>query len=139
MIHSLLEGLGNYDCGADLKRRLHMLPEHLENLYWHMLDRVKPTWYLQQTFRLLLIVKNAFQSLTVLQLAYADMQDSDLAVQLERNGLSLHRQWWECEGMMGRIKSRCLGIIEVSGSTEIVPSLRTVRFLHKSVEDFRFS
>jgi hypothetical protein len=55
IVHSLLEGLGNPDRGEDLERRLQELPDDLEDLYWHMLDRVKPAWYyLEEGFRLLL-------------------------------------------------------------------------------------
>ncbi|KAK0613395.1 hypothetical protein B0T14DRAFT_569453 [Immersiella caudata] len=42
VVKSLIDGLGNYDVGADLKRRLDGLPAELEELYWHMVDRVTP-------------------------------------------------------------------------------------------------
>lgn len=32
-VHSLLEGLGNYDRSIDLERRLSQLPEDLDDLY----------------------------------------------------------------------------------------------------------
>jgi len=57
IVGSLLDGLGNYNVGADLKRRLDNLPVELEALYWHMINRVRPQWYLEEGFRLLRIVK----------------------------------------------------------------------------------
>lgn len=42
VVRSLLDGLGNYDVGDDLRRRLEDLPEELEALYWIMVQNVKP-------------------------------------------------------------------------------------------------
>ena len=134
--HSLLEGLGHYDRGADLKRRLQDLPEDLEDLYWHMLNRVKPAGYLEETFRLLLTVENALHPFTILQLTLAEMQDSQLAVKSKQNEIAVDRQLIECEGVVGWIKSRCLGLIEISGSKAEALSSRRVQILHKSLSDF---
>lgn len=81
-------------------------------------------------------MKSARKPFTVLQLAFADMQDSKLALKAKKNGIPVDRQWRECEAMAGRIKSRSLGLIEVSSSTEEELSYRSVQFLHKSVSDF---
>jgi chromatin segregation and condensation protein Rec8/ScpA/Scc1 (kleisin family) len=136
VVYSLLEGLGNYDRGADLVRRLEELPEDLEDLYWHMLDRVKPAWYLEEGFRLLLIVKSALQPLNVLQLCFADMQDPQLAFKSKQNEISAEMQLRQCDGMVGRVKSRCLGLIEIIGPSHTDPCSRRVQFLHKSASDF---
>ncbi|KAK1751211.1 hypothetical protein QBC47DRAFT_85811 [Echria macrotheca] len=48
VVKSLLDGLGNYDVGDDLRRRLDDLPEELEALYWLMIQKVKPAWYLEE-------------------------------------------------------------------------------------------
>jgi hypothetical protein len=135
VVYSLLEGLGNYDRGADLERRLEELPEDLEGLYWHMLDRVKPAWYLEESFRLLLIVRNALQPLNILQLCFADMQDPQLAFKSKQNEISAETQLRQCDGMAGRVKSRCLGLIEITDS-HTDSCFRRVQFLHKSVSDF---
>lgn len=89
VVSSMLDGLGNFDRGADLERRLSELPEDLENLYWHMIYRVKPVWYLEEGFRLLLIVKAARFGLNILQLCFADMQVKDFALKCEVNALDM--------------------------------------------------
>jgi len=139
VVNSLLDGLGNFDRGTDLERRLGELPEDLENLYWHMIDRVKPVWYLEEGFRLLLLVKAAIFNLRVLQLCFADMQVEDFALKCKMNELDKETMSRLCKAMAGRIKTRCLGMIEISGdvgpeSKEL--GTRRVSFLHKSVVDF---
>lgn len=139
VVGSLLDGLGNYDVGADLKRRLDDLPAELEQLYWHMVDRVKPVWYLEEGFRLLRLVKASMGSpevLTLRHLCLAEMPE-DL---VGRPGLlkepSLKRQRDLCRDMAGRLKSRCLGLLEVSANEETSVMDHPVSFLHKSVFDF---
>src|SRR4030095_932478 len=73
VVHSLLEGIQNFDRGIDLERRLNELPEELTDLYWHMLDRVRPVWYLEEGFKLLLLVQAAVMPLTLLQLAFTEI------------------------------------------------------------------
>lgn len=51
VVNSLLEGIQNFDRGIDLERRLNEVPEDLTDLYWHMLDRVRPVWYLEEGFK----------------------------------------------------------------------------------------
>lgn len=70
VVGSLLEGSKNFDEVSDLKRRLKDLPQDLGELYWHMIKRVKPQWYLEEGFRLLLLVQAAGGSLDVLDLFF---------------------------------------------------------------------
>jgi hypothetical protein len=134
VVHSLLEGILNYDRGVDLERRLDELPEDLNDLYWHMLDRVKPVWYLEEGFRLLLMVQSAFTPLTLQRVAFAELilpaKDSDLS------DMTIERQQALCRSMAGRIKSRCLGLLEIVDGTESNDHSPRVQFLHKSVADF---
>jgi hypothetical protein len=134
VVNSLLEGIQNYDRGIDLVRRLNELPEDLTELYWHMLDRVKPVWYLEEGFRLLLLVRSTPVPLTLLRLVFAELQpptkDDEVA------DLSYERQVALCKSMAGRIKSRCLGLIEVVDDPKSDETKFHVQFLHKSVADF---
>lgn len=137
VVHSLLEGLGNFDRGEDLERRLRELPNDLEDLYWHILDRVKPVWYLEEGFRLLLLVKASQSPLTLRQLYFADIQDTEFAIRAGLNETPRDKQEKVCLGMEGRIKSRCLGMLEMPSTPKTRRSCeRTVQFLHKSVVDF---
>ncbi|KAE8441097.1 hypothetical protein EG329_005864 [Mollisiaceae sp. DMI_Dod_QoI] len=136
VVHSLLQGLGNYDRSIDLERRLNELPEDLDDLYWHILDRVKPAWYLEEGFKLLLLVHAAVVPLNLLQLAFADTVNTNLATQFQINEMTLKNQEALCRGMSGRIKSRCLGLLEVVDMGYKDEKYRRVQFLHKSVKDF---
>jgi hypothetical protein len=134
VVHSLLEGIQNFDRGVDLERRLNELPEDLTDLYWHMLNRVKPAWYLEEGFRLLQMVQRTNKPLTLLRLAFAELdrsKPSDCP-----SNLSVQRQDALCTSMAGRIKSRCLGLLEVVDMATADMKKRRVQFLHKSVADF---
>ncbi|PMD63790.1 uncharacterized protein K444DRAFT_626482 [Hyaloscypha bicolor E] len=136
VVQSLMEGIGNFDRGEDLERRLQELPDDLEDLYWHMLGRVKPSWYLEEGFRLLLLVKAAHHRLTLRQLCFAETPDLKFAILSEPLKFSQKKQKDMCISMRGRTKSRCLGLLEVSNTAETSPTKQTVQFLHKSVKDF---
>lgn len=82
VVVSLLDGLSNHDIGHDLKRRLDDLPSNLKDLYWHLIDRVKLEWYLEEGFRLLRIVQAAGGQINMLQLCLAES-----AVELHGGGL----------------------------------------------------
>jgi hypothetical protein len=75
VVRSLLEGLGSFNRLADLRRRLEDLPRDLEDL-----KSVKPAFYLDQAAKLLLIAFYAGRPLTLLQLAYADIEDVNTAL-----------------------------------------------------------
>ena len=134
VVHSLPEGIQNYDRGLDLERRLNELPEDLNDLYWHMLDRVKPIWYFEEGFKLLLLVRAAFNPLTTLQLAFIEL--NPVTANGDLSQLSIERQNVLCRSMAGRIKSRCLGLLEVVDGTSAHGNSAHVQFLHKSVADF---
>jgi len=136
VVQSLMEGLGNFDRGEDLERRLQELPDDLEDLYWHMLRRVKPAWYLEEGFKLLLLVKAARHPLTLRQLWFAAIPEPRFAILSAPLEFSAEKQESECISMEGRIKSRCLGLLEVSSTAGTRPTKQTVHFLHKSVKDF---
>lgn len=134
VVHSLLEGMRNFDRGIDLEKRLNELPQDLDDLYWHMLDRVRPVWYLGEGFKLLLLVYHAVVPLALLQLAFAEFEIPENEDDL-RN-MSTARQNAICRSIAGRIKSRCLGLLEVTDLDCKDERYRRVEFLHKSVRDF---
>jgi len=62
--------------GDDLRRRLDDLPEELEELYWPMMQRIKPAWYLEEGFRLLRMVKVSAGGVSLLRLFFAEIVQS---------------------------------------------------------------
>ncbi|KAB5579951.1 hypothetical protein GE09DRAFT_1212413 [Coniochaeta sp. 2T2.1] len=137
VVKSLLEGLGSYDRLSDLKRRLNDLPEDLEDLYWHILKSVKPAFYLEQAAKLLLIAYHAGKPLTLLQLAYTDLEDPDAAGRARFGEFTSEQQVEMAQFTQGRIKTRCLDLLEVpTSSSDADIRHRTVQFMHQSVADF---
>lgn len=137
VVRSLLEGLGSFDRLSDLKRRLEDLPEDLEDLYWHILQSVKPAFYLEQAAKLLLVAFHAGKPLTLLQLAYADLEDPNAAVTASFDAFTTEQQIEMADFMRGRIKTRCLDLLEVPASSSTTDvRQRTVQFMHQSVADF---
>jgi hypothetical protein len=134
VVNSLLEGILNYDRSSDLFKRLDELPDELEDLYQHMLNRVKPPWYLEESFRLLRLVQASNGNLTLLRLAFVELEQTPSMGFLET--LTVEKQHAFCRKMAGRIKGRCLGLVEVSGAAHLDLTKLSVRFLHKSVSDF---
>ncbi|KAM7208985.1 hypothetical protein V8F06_014910 [Rhypophila decipiens] len=138
VVKSLLEGLGSFDRLSDLRRRLEGLPDDLEDLYWHILRSVKPAFYLEQAAKLLLIAYHAGKPLTLLQHAYADLEDPRAAIEANFDAFSTEDQIEMANFMRGRMKTRCLDLIEVpaSSSSALDIRYRTVQFMHQSVADF---
>jgi hypothetical protein len=138
VVRSLLDGLGNYDIGKDLRRRLDDLPEELEALYWLMVQNVKPAWYLEEGFRLLRMVKASSSGVTLLRLLFAERSHN-----LKQPNAHIVQESWDkqdalCRDLAGRIKSRCLGLLETEPDPGpgIYSAFRHVSFIHKSVFDF---
>jgi hypothetical protein len=100
-----------------------------------MIDRVRPQWYLEEGFRLLRMVKVSPERVTLLRLSLAEMPKDILSTPGLLTEPSLERQEALCRDMAGRLKSRCLGLLEAP-CDETDPTSQTVSFIHKSVFDF---
>jgi hypothetical protein len=116
VVRSMLEGLENFDRIADLQQRLDDLPATLGNLYQHMFDAMGSR-YRQQGARLFQLVLRSsdvqeHQSLSVLQLSFADSDDPRRALCSPTEALTFREERRRCEDMEGRMRSRCCGLIE---------------------------
>lgn len=143
VVGDLLRGLGNADRRKDLEWRLNQLPRNLENLYLHILRKIEPPRYREQSAKLLQIVLHAHKPLTLLQFAFADevmdFQHPDFIMNAVTATFSKDKQEEICMDMEKRLVSRCLGLIEVDtavSDTFISNTTRQVRFHHQSVVDF---
>lgn len=103
-----------------------------------MLQSIKPTFYFEQATRLLQITYYARKPLSILQLAYADMEDDRAATSPGFGSIPNAEQKRMCAQTEGRLKSRCLGLLEVSPESSSGNDTRdrAVRFMHQSVADF---
>ena len=142
-LESLLSGLGNEDNIGDLQSRLRMLPRDLEKLYHHILKNKIDPIYMDDASKMFKIMqKTSGSELSILAFALTDESYFEKAT----NGPT--RPWKEeeissaCQKMEDRMKARCAGLIEVSGTitdTLYDSSSRAngkVQYLHRTVQDY---
>jgi hypothetical protein len=153
VVQSLLEGLQNYDRLSDLHERLLELPHDLEDLFRHMLRKI-PTNYKVESSRMIQIVRchenvrkasrdDDGYGLRAIALHFATEFDDTAAMDTHIGQISIsHRQRCE-EDVTGRLRSRCVGLLEVQFRNEESPdvlhqppSFCYIEYLHKSVADF---
>ncbi|KAF2184046.1 hypothetical protein K469DRAFT_454529, partial [Zopfia rhizophila CBS 207.26] len=157
---SLLSGLTNRDCIADLQLRLEQLPAELEELYIYMLKRIEP-FYLTQALRLLYIIQYSRRPLPSLVVSIADEADFDSFINFWPSRLPDEEVTARCEAIEDKIYSRCLGLLECHVQpppAEITPEnplhdnnsclndllyyckytrpTRRVQFMHRTVKEF---
>ena len=110
-VKSLLDGMTNSDDICDLRRRLHELPPELHDLYAHMLEQIHPKFYLEQASRLLQIQYQSEEEFSAGFLSFADDRDEDLVFRIDQHSQLdiLERE----EAINVRLKSRCLGLLEI--------------------------
>ena len=113
VVQSLLRGLTNSDDAADLHKRLHELPPELDDLFDHMLESIRPNFYVEQASRLLQIVYQAEEGISPLALSYADDDDDNLVFQAQIDELPELAKMKRLEAIDIRLKSRCLGLLEI--------------------------
>ncbi|KAK8109579.1 small s protein [Apiospora kogelbergensis] len=158
VVQSLLEGLESSDGLEELQVRLEELPHDLHALYSVMLSRI-PSNYLPQTAKLIQIVETATvdgHHFSLLGLWYADQWTDHDLFDGPVNPISQDQIVARTEDMRGRLRSRCLGLVEIQQSsvTESTicdpdrppngdihdPSnahlILRVKFIHRTVSEF---
>lgn len=150
VVRSLLEGLQNYDRLTDLQKRLRALPHDLEALFSHMLHNI-PAEYKIESSRMFQIVRshksNAYFQLSALALGLAEgLGVKACEAETANSELSEETRHYIDEQVAGRLRSRCVGLLEIRMRTEDftypifdtykMPIVPCVDFLHKSVADF---
>ncbi|KAK3381264.1 hypothetical protein B0H63DRAFT_198516 [Podospora didyma] len=153
VLNSLLKGLDLDDDFEDLTNRLRCLPRGLEELYTHILKTIDPPFYLEEaamTFELLRTVRQ-HENLATIQTRDDEwsggvMSLEALALADRKNTKVLHngsscvdpREFLTtlCLQTERRLKSRCMGLIEVSGHKGELPQHHTVSYIHRTLVDF---
>jgi hypothetical protein len=124
VVHSLLEGLQNYEKLSHLRIRLRALPRDLEDLFAHMLRNI-PAEYKVESSQIFQVVWSSIGSISTLALHFAGADDDAVL----GAGVSAVTRTYQDE-ISGRLKSCCAGLLEVSAHGT------AVEYLHKSVADF---
>lgn len=112
VVDSLLEGLTNSDRASDLARRLERMPEDLDELYKKILDHLDQ-FYFEHASQLFQIVRQSENSLSLLELSFADEEDPETAIRAEIGPLNEADKEYRCDAMKRRLNSRCKGLLEV--------------------------
>ncbi|KAI1377629.1 hypothetical protein F4677DRAFT_42993 [Hypoxylon crocopeplum] len=153
VLNSLLKGLDLDDDFEDLSKRLRCLPAGLEQLYSHMLKTIDPPFYLEEAAMFFETLRTARQAqemstiqtggeewsggvMSLAALALTDRKNVKLLSQYDsmnpRDGFlrSLCRQ------TENRLKSRCMGLLEINGPQWKAPENHTVSYIHRTLRDF---
>jgi hypothetical protein len=148
VVRSLLEGLQNYDKLPDLQKRLRELPRDLEDLFRHMLRNIPAEYKLEssqilQTFR-------AYEgyhdgTLHTVALTFAELDEARV-LGADINALTDSEIQRYEEEVAGRLRSRCVGLLEVRSRHlewgrpvhpfSVDKATMYIDYLHKSVADF---
>jgi len=146
VVNSLLEGFGNGDSIEELEQRLHELPTDLEELYRHIFNKISPR-YRGDASRLLQLVQAGTADgveLNVLELSFADSREPDLVFNTKIEPMSVSEVQSRSQILEARLKSRCLGLLEIVKSSHSPPPTdwakthmaSSVKFLHRSILEF---
>ncbi|RYP45257.1 hypothetical protein DL768_008373 [Monosporascus sp. mg162] len=157
VVDSLIDGLKNYDGIEDLQRRVDELPTDIYDLYDVLLSRVSDTYRLQTAKLLQLVHYNpSYTELSVLGLWFAEQATHEMVIRTAVSPITDSDLEYRYNEMEHRLKSRCLGLIEIRPSQwtqEHINSLHRrpstdiydvtnkfinarVTFLHRSVSEF---
>jgi hypothetical protein len=145
VVKSLLEGLQYRDSISDLQKRLRLLPSDLEALYRYMFEQIDPV-YKESAAEIFQIVRasrehrvwigrvdEAGPPLTNIALSLAtdrDIKPEDLGHFLEKDIRAMS------EDMEIRVRVRCAGLLECSGSHGPEDPWSRVNYLHATARDF---
>jgi hypothetical protein len=122
-----------------------MLPTDLEKLYHHMLtNRIDPAYMEKAAIMFKIIRETSDSQLSILAFALTDESYSEQAVTSPITPWNAVEISSACQKMEDRMKARCAGLIEVSGTVS-TPSLHArisekadgkVQYVHRTVKDY---
>jgi hypothetical protein len=144
---TLIKGFAVFDSTKELQTRVDELPPELEDLFRHILGRI-PVRFLHQTAKLLRICYNCrllqiSDRISTLALAWADEKDLDIDQLNDFIEHSSDENWRKCAMLEGRLRSRCMGLLEIHTSashrrstsgTDLIGS--SIDFMHRTVFEF---
>jgi disulfide oxidoreductase YuzD len=153
VVKSLLSGIRNKDSILDLIQRLRLLPRELEPLYAHLLSSIDPfymkwassAFQIMRTHRRLndMVDLRIYQGFRVpftgLQRGPLSLFRFFLAIEEGADCMDLVQKYLilqHCEDLEARLRARCAGLLEVSGSSAQHGAVREVGYLHRTAKDF---
>ena len=109
-VRDQLEGIRNHDNANQLLERLQILPDEIEGIYLHMLQRIDKVYRKEVAYYFHFVLELGDSSLFDIALAAYHRIDNIL---LFAPGLSLSELCRHCRLIRGRIATTCQGILEV--------------------------
>ncbi|KAF5714994.1 P-loop containing protein [Fusarium mundagurra] len=154
VVKSLLVGMTNGDGIRELRQRLEKIPSNLEDMFQKMLDSMDHS-YRQHASHIFQIHRASKASLSLLSMAFADLEDEDEAFRTTLWPLEPFDLVSRCKHMKRKLSSRCKGLLEIeslptferderganSESTRYTSGFDPiinckVQYLHRTVKDF---
>lgn len=144
VVRAILDGLRNGDRIDELRSHLDGLPEELNELYQHMLQRLIPL-YQRQASEIFQIVFRSLtleseEPLTAMHLAHIESQDPESTLSLPVQPLLMNQRYDKACSIEMRIRSRCCGLVVVVHDYSLEAQLRVINsritFLHRTVAEF---
>jgi hypothetical protein len=117
---------------SDLQRRLDSLPTDLENLFWSILKSVN----YERISQLLQIVRASPDSISILELSYADEEDPEFVFKMPTTPLPITILASRSELMRRRLNACCKGLLEPQIDKTNFFAHTKVGYLHRTVKDF---
>ncbi|GAB1319895.1 hypothetical protein MFIFM68171_10105 [Madurella fahalii] len=132
VVRALLSCMSHDDRISDLKRKLDLLPEDLENLYAAILESLDP-FYFEHASQYIRLVLSSETPPDALLVSFVDdsVEDPDFAIRLSIQPIDSESIKTKAETLRRRLNSRCKGLLELGPE----PHYR-VELLHKTVRDF---
>lgn len=146
---SVLQGFDNSDSMSEIQCRIDELPDELEQLFEHILERIDVR-YRTQARKLLSLrchsqIVHGDRPLTALSMAIAAEFDVNVYNPNTARQLSPHRRDAITDGLKNKLLSRCCGMLEVTDQCVCICGRvrwhnkwvhTSVDFLHRTVFDF---
>jgi hypothetical protein len=143
VVESLLNSFGNGNDLHDLQGRFRMLPTSLEKLYNHLLRNKIDPIYIDDASKMFNIMRETSDSeLSILAFALTDESYYERATNGPLRPWTGEEISSVCQKMEDRMKARCAGLIEVSGTVAETLYESTskangkVQYLHRTVKAF---
>ena len=143
VVECLLSGFGNDNGVHDLQSRLRVLPTDLKQLYHHLfMNKIDPV-YMDDAAKMFKIIRETKNSeLSILAFALTDESYFEKAINSPLRPWNEGEITFACQKMEDRMRTRCAGLIEISGTvTEVLyePTSKAngkVQYLHRTVRDY---
>ncbi|KAK0716299.1 hypothetical protein B0H67DRAFT_260877 [Lasiosphaeris hirsuta] len=156
VLNSLIKGLDRDDDLDDLSKQLKCLPRGLNDLYTHILKTIESPLYLEEAAMYFEVLRTARHSQDLAGVAQMGEDDEcaggvmSLAAFALADGKNLKRlsretSWTTprhdlmlllCRQTESRLKSRCMGLIEVSEGRGNTTQHSAVSYIHRTLIDF---